>query len=145
MLTTQFADQLTVLHDNYREALRQRLETVDPRIKKSHIACLKFILENPGCTAHDIATAIFRDKSQVTRTLKELLGYEWISKKVNPNDGRSAFLFLTTDGHEIGEVLSGVCYTVGKQMHKGLDDQLSLDFLKVIDHMLLNLKCTSNQ
>lgn len=143
MLITQFADQLTVLHDSYRDALRLCLKEIDPRIKNSHIACLKVILLHPGCTANDIVTAVSRDKSQVTRTLKVLLSHGWILKKANPGDGRSALLYLTAEGEKIGEVLTAACYTVAKQMNVGLNDEQLFSFLQLLDHMLSNLEHSS--
>lgn len=140
MLISQFADQLTVLHDNYRDALGLRLKEVDPRVQGSHIACLKIISTSPGCTALEISKAISRDKSQVTRTLKSLFMHGWIIKKINPVDGRSALLFLTDEGEKIGNVLSDVCYSVATEMYQGLNEQQLVDFLNTVEHMLNNLE-----
>lgn len=140
MLTSHLADQLSVLHDSYRSALALNIKDIDPRIQNSHIACLKIIATKPGCTAIDVSKAIDRDKSQVTRTLKALFKQDLIMKKINPNDGRSALLFLTSNGEEIGKVLLGACHRVAEDMHEGLTDQQVLTFLSVVDHMLNNLK-----
>lgn len=140
MLTSHFADQLAVLHDNYRDALAVKVKDIDPRIQNSHIACLKIISTQPGCTPIDVSKAIYRGKSQVTRTLKSLFKQGLIIKKTNPNDGRSALLFLTPYGEEIGKILLGACHSVAEDMREGLTDQEVLTFLNVVDQMLNNLK-----
>ena len=101
MTDTTLSDNLHRLMHVYRSQLRAEVAAQDLGLPITHIRALKGICRNPESTAHSIAQRMQRDKAQITRVLKELLGDGLIEKRPNPNDGRSQLLFPTIKGEAV--------------------------------------------
>ena len=133
------SDTIFQLVQSYRHAMRVELQANDLGLNGMHVRCLSFIRQRNQCTANDIVQHFSRDKAQVARLVKEMIGNEWIVKSPNPEDKRSQFLSLTEQGFKLSENINEAQRTIQKKMKKDLtDDELEI-FFNVAKILTLNL------
>ena len=93
---------------------------------------------DPYSTAKSIATAMQRDKAQITRALNELLAEDLIVKQKNPQDGRSQLLKLTAKGDEVIAKLDAIEIWAKKRLTKNIASNELEQFIQVSRRMIDN-------
>ncbi|MGY5449390.1 MarR family winged helix-turn-helix transcriptional regulator [Agarivorans sp. MS3-6] len=128
-----------VVH-SYRLAMRATLKASELGLNSMHVRCLSFIERNQRCTANDIVQFLARDKAQVARLIKEMIDKEWLTKSANPEDRRSQFLALTTDGIKLASLIRDTQLDIHNTMLENLSAEQVKAFKTVAGTMAANLR-----
>ncbi|MCW8355097.1 MarR family winged helix-turn-helix transcriptional regulator [Marinomonas pontica] len=138
-MNTLFGDSLHTLMHSYRNQLRESAVAAGISIPVSHIRTLKCISKIHNCSAKDIANKLSLDKSQVTRTLKELVNEGYVDKKRSPCNHRTQLLTLTQTGNELLNDLIALDQATVQNMTQNLSQQQIEDFIRIAETMVSNL------
>ena len=147
MIDPNIGESLHRLLHAYKRALRQAYQEAELPLSVSHMRAMKVInhsQQNPQniCTAQLIAQRLQRDKAQITRLIKDLLGEELIEKHDHPEDRRSQVLMLTPKGRSMVAQIRDIENLAGHRMATGLNAAEISDFIKLANTMAENLKPT---
>ncbi|MEP0071499.1 MAG: MarR family winged helix-turn-helix transcriptional regulator [Marinomonas sp.] len=123
----------------YRTRTRNLITKSDVSMPISHLRLLKFIRRSRHCTAQDIVDAMYLDKSQVARSLKELEQAGYIQKHPNPNNHRSYLLELTQSGSVVVTELALLNRSTIDVMTTNLSEQQIKQFIEISETMTRNL------
>lgn len=144
MIDTETGEALHRLLHTYKRAMRQAYREAGISLPISHIRALKIIRSQQHsaaepCTAQMIAARLERDKAQIARVVKELLGDGLIARYHHPDDRRSQILQLTDPGAEtLGKVKTAETLA-GKRMARGLSEDELETFIRLAGVMTNNL------
>ncbi|MEZ8990762.1 MarR family transcriptional regulator [Vibrio breoganii] len=133
------SDTIFQLVQSYRHAIRAELQANDLGLNGMHVRCLAFIRQRNQCTANDIVQHFSRDKAQVARLVKEMIGNEWLVKSPNPEDKRSQFLSLTEQGILLSEQIDAAQQSIQTRMKQDLSDEELTVFTTVAQKFARNL------
>lgn len=136
----KIGESLHRLVHSYRSQVKDAAIKSGLSIPVSHIRSLKCIKNIENCSATDIASKLLMDKSQITRTLKELVNEGYVEKQTNPSNHRSQLLFLTDSGSALLTHLMTLEESTRNQMTAGLSSQQIDDFILIADTMRHNLQ-----
>ncbi|WP_444944010.1 MarR family winged helix-turn-helix transcriptional regulator [Microbulbifer sp. ZKSA006] len=123
----------------YKRRLRAGMQAQQIGLPVSHIRVLKGVYKFPMSTARSIAQRMQLDKGQITRILNELVHSGLVEKSDNPDDRRSQFLTLTTDGISTLETVSGQEAEVARQMTRNLSTEELENFARIARAMVANM------
>ncbi|WP_444933521.1 MarR family winged helix-turn-helix transcriptional regulator [Microbulbifer sp. JTAC008] len=140
MKDTAINESLHQLIHAYKRRLRAGIQEQQIGLPVSHLRVLKGVFKFPLSTARSIAQRMNLDKAQVTRVLNDLVHSGLIAKTDNPNDRRSQFLTLTTDGISTLEKVSGQEAEVARQMTRNLSTEELENFARIASVMVANMK-----
>lgn len=104
-----------------------------------HVRVLRTISSLPDATSIAVATALKRDKAQITRLVNELLLRELVQRLPNPSDGRSQLLSLTAKGQTLFSELEEVDVTIHKTVLAGVSQEEAEAFVVTAKKMSRNL------
>lgn len=136
---TSFESMFNLIHTTKRHMYESILQLGLP-ISPMHVRVMKIIDRKPHTTANDIACFINRDKAQVTRLLNLLIKESFIEKFSNPDDKRSQYLGLTTQGKAVIVKLIALEDRMQQQLVNGVTDAELAQLTAVLDKMNLNAK-----
>jgi DNA-binding MarR family transcriptional regulator len=122
-----------------KRQLSGQLEAKNLSIAPMHIRVLKIIDKQKSCTAIDIAGFCRRDKAQITRLVKQLIEQGLVRKEPNPDDKRSQFLVLTSQGLALQESLLLFSEEMQKHITQGVNSEDLETFVRVAEQMTKNL------
>ncbi len=111
MNTTSFGPTLKFMRLLW--AVDHELQSASKRMKKTlgvtgpQRLVLRVLGRNPGTTPGEVARTLHIDPSTLTGVLKRLEEKNLIQRKVDPTDGRRAFLNLSARGRAIDAKTSG--------------------------------------
>jgi DNA-binding MarR family transcriptional regulator len=104
-----------------------------------HVRCIHIIANVNNCTANDIVTKTQRDKAQIARLIKDLIGLNLINKQASEHDKRCFILSLTEQGKVLFDKLLASEQKINNQMCKNLNPQQIKDFLDTAQQMIKNM------
>jgi len=108
-------------------AVDHELQSASKRMKKTlgvtgpQRLVLRVLGRSPGSTPGHVARTLLIDPSTLTGVLKRLEDKNLIQRKMDPEDGRRAFLFLTTKGRTIDSRTSGTVESAVRKALSGSD------------------------
>lgn len=139
------AEALHQLIHGYRNQMRSLSTNSGISIPVNHIRSLKCIDKIPNCNARDITQKLSLDKSQITRILKDLVLEDYVEKHPDPNNHRSQRLTLTKNGKALLIKLTDIQHQSIETMTTGLNDQQIVDFIKISETMISNLRKSNDK
>ena len=140
MNNESISDTIFGIVHSYRLAMRSALKAKEIGLNAMHVKCLSFIYRSEICTANDIVNHFARDKAQIARLIKEMIGKKWLTKTANPEDKRSQLLSLTEDGKELAKLISETQSNVHKKMQENLTLEELEEFKKIAGIISTNLR-----
>ena len=78
---------------------------------------------SPGLTIGELVESMYRDKSQITRKIKELESKNLLMRKSSDTDARVSLMYLTQEAETIAKQLDVTRSQVLNDMLVGLDDK----------------------
>lgn len=129
----------SIVH-SYRLAMRSTLKANETGLNAMHVKCLSFINKTETCTANDIVTHFARDKAQIARLIKEMIGKKWLTKTANPKDKRSQLLSLTKEGKDLAKLIAETQNEVHKKMQENLTAEELEEFKRIAGLISTNLR-----
>lgn len=144
MTDTEMGEALHRLLHTYKRAMRHAYREAGITLPIAHIRTLKIIRSqqhraDDACTAQLLAARLERDKAQIARVVKDLLGDGLIEKHDNPEDRRSQILRLTDQGTDTLDQIKAAETRAGKRMAKGLSEGELNTFVHLAGVMTDNL------
>ncbi|MEL0659933.1 MarR family transcriptional regulator [Psychromonas arctica] len=134
------ANTLFTLMQSYRVTIRKAINANELGLNAMHVRCLHIIAGNKGCTANDIVNQTQRDKAQIARLVKELIGLNLIDKRASEEDKRSYILSFTVQGNELFNKLLNAEQQVNELMCQNLTPQQIQAFSNVASIMSQNMQ-----
>lgn len=132
-------DILHRLLHTYKRAMREAYLNSGIELPIAHVRVLKGIAYLPACTAQLIAKRMQRDKSQITRIVKELRAADLVQAQADPGDGRSRILTPTDTGRELLMRIAAAEREAGNRMVAGLPSEAIAEFTRLAEIMAANL------
>ncbi|NII09880.1 MarR family transcriptional regulator [Oleiagrimonas sp. C23AA] len=132
-------DALHRLLHAYKRAMREAYRAEQIALPISHVRALKGICHGRGTTVQAIAERMHRDKSQITRVVKELRAAGLVQSQTDPHDGRARLLTPTPEGRALMQRVTVVERRAGERMMHGLSPQAVAQFLALTEAMAANL------
>jgi DNA-binding MarR family transcriptional regulator len=128
------------LSQHYRLNIRTAVNANELGLNGMHVRCLHVIANTPECTANYIVRSMGRDKAQIARLVKEMIGKGWIKKQASREDKRSQILSLTASGRQLQQKISLLEQDLESTILNGLSAQDVKDFHRIAGKMLTNLR-----
>lgn len=128
------------LSQHYRVNIRTAVNANELGLNGMHVRCLHVIANTPECTANYIVRSMGRDKAQIARLVKEMIGKGWIKKQASREDKRSQILSLTASGRQLQQKISLLEQDLESTILNGLSAQDVKDFHRIAGKMLTNLR-----
>ncbi len=125
---------------SYRLAMRSTLKANEIGLNAMHVRCLSFINKSETCTANDIVNHFSRDKAQIARLIKEMIGNKWLTKTANPEDKRSQLLSLTAEGKDLAKLIAETQSKVHQKMQENLTSEELEEFKRIAGLISANLQ-----
>ena len=138
-MNTPLSNTLFELMQNYRVTIREAINAGELGINAMHVRCIHIIASVNNCTANDIVTKTQRDKAQIARLIKDLIGLNLINKQASEHDKRCFILSLTEQGKVLFDKLLASEQKINNQMCKNLNPQKIKDFLDIAQQMIKNM------
>lgn len=126
----------------FKKTMRQNFNLLNTSLNMMHLRVLRIIYFRVQCMPLDIAKELKRDKSQITRLLKELINQQLIEKSENPSDKRSSLFCLTTKGKSVLLELAKAEEQTLLLLTQGLSACEKSQFVALVDKMTLPLNIT---
>lgn len=139
MPSTPPGDALHRLLHAYKRALRDAHRSAGIELPISHVRALKGVCHMPACTVQAIAERMHRDKSQITRVVKELRAEGLVAARTDPDDGRARILTPTAAGKRLMSRIEAVERDAGARMMQGLPAASVTEFVRLAEAMATNL------
>ncbi len=124
----------------FKVKLKKGMEERGVQMAPMHFRAFRAITYHAPCTAQQMAEALKRDKSQITRLLNELVTEGWVERKPNPQDRRSQLLCVTAQGEAVLAMLKELEAKVTSQMMKGLSEAEVVQFISLANRISENLR-----
>jgi DNA-binding MarR family transcriptional regulator len=128
------------LSQHYRLNIRTAVNANELGLNGMHVRCLHVIANTPECTANYIVRSMGRDKAQIARLVKEMIGKGWIKKQASREDKRSQILSSTASGRQLQQKISLLEQDLESTILNGLSAQDVKDFHRIAGKMLTNLR-----
>jgi DNA-binding MarR family transcriptional regulator len=128
------------LSQHYRLNIRTAVNANEVGLNGMHVRCLHVIANTPECTANYIVRSMGRDKAQIARLVKEMIGKGWIKKQASREDKRSQILSSTASGRQLQQKISLLEQDLESTILNGLSAQDVKDFHRIAGKMLTNLR-----
>lgn len=132
-------DALHRLLHAYKRALRDAHRAAGIELPISHVRALKGVAYLPACTVQAIAERMHRDKSQITRVVKELRAAGLAQAAADPHDARARLLTLTDRGRALLARIEDAEHEAGARMARGLPPASLIEFVRLAEAMTANL------
>lgn len=139
MIESHPGDALHRLLHAYKRAMREAYLNGGIELPITHVRVLKGIGHLPACTAQAIAKRMRRDKSQITRIVKELRAAQLVRAQADPEDARSRILAPTGAGVALLERIAEAERDAGARMVEGLPPEAVDEFVRLAGIMATNL------
>lgn len=120
----------------FKKNLKYHYDLSGTQLAPMHLRAIQKISEIEQCTSQNVADAMKRDKSQVTRLVVELIDRELLVKTQNPNDKRSQFLSLTSQGEaELAHLIKAESDAM-EALTRNLNDEEVTSLVSLINKMV---------
>tara|TARA_R110001583_G_scaffold107562_1_gene256163 strand:- start:406 stop:840 length:435 start_codon:yes stop_codon:yes gene_type:complete len=139
-MQSQFIEQVIIISERYRVAIRSAINASELGIGAIHIRSLAVIAKSPACTANFIVSELARDKAQVARIVKELVSANLIQKCAHADDKRSQILSLTKNGQSLMNKMHTTKAKINEQITLGLTPAQICQFEETARHIADNLQ-----
>lgn len=137
-------DSLHRLLHAYKRALREAYLRGGIELPIAHVRVLKGIGYLPTCTAQAIAKQMQRDKSQITRIVKDLRTAKLARSQADPKDARSRILTPTPDGRALLARIAQAERETAAHMVDNLPPEAVVEFVRLAEIMAANLNTRRN-
>lgn len=124
----------------YKRAMREAYLAADIQLPIANVRVLKSVGYLPACTVQAVADRMRRDKSQITRIVKELREAELVQARCDPEDGRSRILTPTAAGRRLLVSIAEAERNAGVRMVRGLPADAVEGFVRIAEAMVANLE-----
>ena len=122
-----------------KHSMTEHLKAQGLELSPLHFIVLRSIHHIESCTSNALADYLRKDKGQITRLVKELVGKGLVEKVANPNDKRSQFLILSEQGSACFKGLQEFDFVTLANMREGISDAELAQFLSIGEKMAANL------
>jgi DNA-binding MarR family transcriptional regulator len=139
MNTSHPVDTLHRLLHAYKRAMREAYLGAGIDLPITHVRVLKGIGYLPACTAQALAKRMQRDKSQITRIVKELRALDLVRSQTDPEDGRNRILTPTDAGKRLLACVAEAEREAGDRMMAGLPPDAVAEFVRLAGIVATNL------
>ncbi|WP_075187030.1 MarR family winged helix-turn-helix transcriptional regulator [Teredinibacter haidensis] len=123
----------------YRVEIRAAVNASELGLNGMHVRCLHVIANTQECTANCIVKNMGRDKAQIARLVKEMIGKGWLEKQACSQDKRSQILTLSESGSQLQDKINLLEHELERTILAGLSPQDEADFQRIAQRMLANL------
>lgn len=107
---------------------------------------LMLLLRKDGISQEYLATALKCDRATSARSIARLEDAGYVHRVVDPNDRRAYKVFLTEQGHDMGQIVWSVSRDLNEILLEGFTDEEKLDFRNMIKKAGSNIsKCNQNR
>ncbi len=121
----------------YYGVLSKSLEGLDI---ERYYTVMYFLSENNGCTQQYICNHLEADKTAMVKVMDSLVDSGYIIKKVNPQDRREQFIWMTKKGARQTEKIVKSFDTLDKNMFASIPKKDQQVFNRVLAQLSVNLK-----
>ena len=135
-VTLELITTFSTLLSTMRSALRHALKAQGYMLTPPDIRTLSVIAANPGMSLQKLVAISGKDKSQVTRKIKELEDKQLLRKQKHPNDQRSLQLFLTVEGKRVKVKTEAIRAAVHQQFFSRLDQKEQIKLIQLMQKCL---------
>ncbi|WP_051695242.1 MarR family winged helix-turn-helix transcriptional regulator [Caulobacter sp. UNC358MFTsu5.1] len=90
-------------------------------LMEAHV--LRIVLARQNCTQLDVVRETRRDKAQIGKLIRSLVGYGLLRQSPDPSDARRQRLILTAEGEEAARRCQQHRLTIAKQLFAGVSAQ----------------------
>lgn len=136
-------DALFELMFAVRSTTLSKTKSLHPELSPMHFKALTLITKIPECTGQKIAAKMGRDKAQINRLLKELVGKGLLYKTENANDKRSQLLELTGEGKKIMVSFKKVESEIHQLLIKDITSEELESFLRISEKLKASLEANN--
>jgi len=107
---------------------------------------LMLLLHEDGISQEYLATALKCDRATSARSIARLENAGYVRRVVDPNDRRAYKVFLTEQGHDMGQIVWSFSRDLNDILLEGFTDEEKLAFRNMIKKAGLNIsKCNQNR
>jgi len=107
---------------------------------------LMLLLHEDGISQEYLATALKCDRATSARSIARLENAGYVRRVVDPNDRRAYKVFLTEQGHDIGQIVWSFSRDLNDILLEVFTDEEKLAFRNMIKKAGLNIsKCNQNR
>ena len=111
----------------------------DRKLSKGQPKILEYLYENDGAVQKDIAKSCFIEQATVTSILARMEKNELIIRKVDPDNRRFQFVYLTEKGKETQRNCQDVICEIEKECFAGFSDEEKEQAKVLFERMYNNL------
>jgi len=126
-----------ILSKLYYGVLTKTLEDLDI---ERYFSILYFLNENNGCNQQCICNRLAIDKTAMVKVIDYLIKADYIERKVNPDDRREHFIFLTKKGQKRTDEVVKSFHAIDENIFSSISKNDKATFIHVLDCLSENLK-----
>lgn len=134
---TEILDLINVAVHQATARMQRSLRESDIGLAAMEARTLRFIARHAGCTQNDIVQASGRDKAQIARIIKTLLGHQYIHRLPDEPGEKRQRLALTKAGEAPHARAEKLRSHVARDLLKGLDATERAQLLEVLQRLSL--------
>lgn len=123
----------------FKSIVKRNFRDLSATVTPMHVRSLRIIDREPSCTSQHIAGFLQRDKAQIARLVKELIGQDLVESQSNPRDKRSRLLGLTVAGKSVLQRLQSAEVDAVNRMTRGFSKKELKLFVELAEKMAGNL------
>lgn len=116
------------------------LTTKEAGVGTAEIDIIHFVRHHPGCTQAEIREALKIDKGAAARRTMNLEAKGYLSRRENPDDGRSRLLFPTDQAQHLRNSKADVEGIFYEWLLAELTEQEKQGFVEILDRLYLRSK-----
>ena len=112
----------------------------DRKLSKGQPKILEYLYENDGAVQKDIAKSCFTEQATVTSILARMEKNEIIIRKIDPNNRRFQFVYLTDKGKVEAKFVIDSFAKLENNALKDFTDEEKMQFVNFLNRVNKNLK-----
>ncbi|MFY0687231.1 MAG: MarR family transcriptional regulator [Cyclobacteriaceae bacterium] len=124
---------------HFSERLTDAFKKAGHNITSEQFAILAVLWYQDGITQQQIATAIERDKTTISRVLDSMIKRNLLRREKSESDKRSKLIRLTDHGKQLQEKLVSISGKLFMQSLEGIEDTDVKSALKVMHRLINNI------
>ncbi len=119
------------------KAMDSAIKELELPITHQDTMLIMVTFRSPGLTIGELVESMCRDKSQITRKIKELESKNLLIRKSSETDARVSKMYLTDEAHEIAQTLDITRRHVLNKMLVGLDEHEASSLAMILGKLAL--------
>jgi DNA-binding MarR family transcriptional regulator len=139
-MTTEIAKLLHEIMRLFRAELKAASSGTYPNLTLSQYEVIEAVSQTGGIGAIALAGMLKRDKSQITKVVRELEAERLIARDRSDRDRRAIILTLTDDGDAVSNFFSSTRHTLIEAMLTTISGEQRDQLFEMLQQMLKNLK-----